>query len=190
MSRFIAYILLAGAAACAAQTPERSILLPAGTRIPVRLEQPLDTRHDGVGAPFVATVASPVMHDGEVILPRGARCRGHLVQSKPSGRLKGRAVMRLMLDSVDLHGRNYRLPASGPVFVSKNHKKHDAAWIGGGAGTGAGIGAIAGGGVGALIGAGAGAVAGTTGAAITGKKNVKLAPETRMVFTLRHPLVG
>jgi hypothetical protein len=123
-----------------------------------------------------------------MILPRGALCRGHLVESKSSGRLKGRAVLSLSLDSIEVHGRRYRILSSYPEFVSKGHKKRNAILIAGGSGTGAGIGAIAGGGVGALIGAGAGAVAGTTTAVLTGKRNLHLAPETRLVFALRHPV--
>lgn len=166
----------------------RTWWLPAGTRIPVRLDQSLDTKHDPIGAPFVATVSAPVMRGGELIIPRGAVARGHVMESKASGRLKGRAHLGLVLDTVSFRGRVYNLPASGPVFVSKNHKKHDAVWIGGGAATGAGIGALAGGGVGAAVGAGAGAVVGTTGAVITGRKQVRLAPETPMVFTMRRPV--
>jgi len=196
MFRILPCLLLAGAAAYAADratgpatstTATRTFLLPAGTAIPVRLDQPLDTKHDRVGAPFVATVSRSVVRGGEVIVPRGARARGHVCESKPSGRLKGRAVLGLTLDTVEFRGRVYHMPASAPVFVSRNHKKHDAVWIGGGAATGAAIGAIAGG-VGAAVGAGAGAVAGTTGAAITGKTQVHVAAETRMVFTMRRPV--
>src|SRR5579883_2463710 len=129
----------------------RTYMLPAGTSIPVRIDQPLDTKHDPVGAPFVATVSAPVFHRGEVIVPRGAIARGHVFESKPSGRLKGRAVLGLTLDTVEFRGRVYRMPAAGPVFVSKNHKKHNAVWIGGGAGTGAVVGAVAGGPVGAAV---------------------------------------
>jgi len=168
------------------ETTIRELVLPAGTTIHARIDQSLSTQHDRAGAPFVATVSAPVVHNGRVILPRGAVCRGHIRESKPSGRLKGRARMGLSLDTVQLRGNVYRVSASGPVYVSKNHKKHDAVWIGGGAGTGATIGAIAGGGVGAAIGAGAGAVAGTAGAVITGKKQVRVAAETPMVFTLRR----
>jgi hypothetical protein len=196
MFRILSYLLLAGAAAYASQPPAttatsttetRTCLLPAGTTIPVRLDQSLDTKRDPVGSRFVATVSAPVVRGGEVIVPRGARAHGHVFESKPSGRLKGRAVLGLTLDSVEFRGRVYHVHASGPVFVSRNHKKHDALWIGGGAGTGATIGAIAGGGVGAAVGAGAGAVVGTAGAAITGKKQVHVAAETRMVFTMRRP---
>jgi hypothetical protein len=166
---------------------EGNFTLPAGTRVSVRLGQSLDTKRDRPGPHFLAHVSAPVMRNGEVILPRGAVCHGHLVESKPSGRLKGRAVMSLSLDSVEWNGRKYTVQTSGQSFVSKNHNKRNVAFIGGGAGTGAAIGAIAGGGVGALIGAGAGAAAGTTGAVITGKRHLHLAPETRIVFTLRQP---
>ncbi len=177
----------------AARTVEESTVrpeftVPSGTRIPVRLGQTLDTKYDKVGAPFVAYVAAPVVLRNGVVLPRGARCDGHLVESKASGRLKGRAKMGLSLDSIDFKGRRYAVATSDPLLVGKNHKAHDAAWIGGGAGGGAAIGAIAGEGVGAAVGAGAGALAGTVGAVVSGKKNLRVPSETRLDFTLRQPV--
>jgi hypothetical protein len=106
----------------AAQT-NRTITLPTGTRIPIRLEQSLDTRRDKPGALFTARLAAPVMRNGEVVLERGAVCRGHLMESQPSGRLKGRAVMRLRLDSVQSRGRTFAIATSGASFVSKGHQK-------------------------------------------------------------------
>jgi hypothetical protein len=110
------------------------------------------------------------------------------MESHPSARLKGRAVIRLRLDSVQSHGGTYTIATSSAHFMSKGHKQRNLALMGGGAGTGAAIGAIAGGGVGALIGAGAGGAAGTTGALITGKRNLHLATETRFNFVLERPL--
>jgi len=170
-----------------AQAP-REITLPAGTALSVRLGQSLDTKRDRPGAPFVAHLASPLMHDGQVVLPRGTLCRGHLVESKPSGRLKGRAVMSMSLDSLELNGKSYTISTSRTARVSSAHRNRNLALIGGGAGTGAAIGAIAGGGVGALVGAGAGAAAGTTGAVITGKRNIHLPAESRLHFALREPV--
>ena len=181
-------IFILGGAAAAAPGVVTTTTLPPGTKIPVRLAQTLDTKRDNPGSPFVAHVASPVIHNGDVVLQRGATCRGHLVQSKPSGRLRGRAVMQLSLDSCESHGKNYTLATSSPVFRSKDHKKRNLAIIGGSGGGGAAIGAIAGGGVGALIGAGAGAAAGTAGALITGKRNLYLPAETRVNFALARPL--
>jgi hypothetical protein len=129
------------------------------------------------------------VRNGDVIVPRGAVARGHVAEAKSSGRLKGRAKMWLTLDTVEANGRVYRIAATTAEFDGKGHKKRNAAWIGGGAATGAGIGALAGGGVGAAVGAGAGALAGTTGALITGKKQLRLPVETPVVFRLQRPVV-
>jgi len=162
--------------------------LPTGTRISLRLAQSLDTKRDRPGTPFVAHVSAPLVSNGEVIVPRGAVCHGHLLESKPSGRLKGRAILRLSLDAIEWNGRTYPVATSSATFASRGHKAHNLGWIGGTTATGASIGAIAAGGVGAAIGAGAGAAAGTTAAVITGKRNLHLAPETRLVFVLRRPV--
>jgi hypothetical protein len=185
------FLLTIPVAAVFGQAPNRvtpEATLPAGTHVQVLLSQSLDTRRDRPGTPFVAHLAAPVTHDGQVIFERGALCRGHVVESKPSGRLKGRAVMSLSLDSIQSRGQTYRLVTSDPAFAGNRHRNRNLVLMGGGTGAGAAIGAIAGGGVGALIGAGAGAAAGTTGALITGKKNLHLAPETRVSFALRRPL--
>jgi hypothetical protein len=181
-------VALASVLAPLALTAAAGITLPAGTRLPVRLGQSLDTRRDGPGTRFIAHLSAPVTHGGQVVLPRGAVCHGHLAESKPSGRLKGRAVMTLSLDSVEWNGRTYNIVTSHPGRTSARHRKRNLAIIGGGAGTGAAIGAIAGGGAGALIGAGAGAAAGTAGAVITGKRNVRIPAESRFDFALREPL--
>src|SRR5215831_13508472 len=113
-----------------AAQPPREITLPAGTPISVRLGQSLDTKRDRPGAPFVAHLASPVMHGGQIVIPRGAPCRGHLVESKPSGRLTGRAVMSMSLDSVEWNGRTYNISTSRTARVSTAHKKRNLALIG------------------------------------------------------------
>ena len=187
MSRLFPYLLLAGAAAYASQ-PAHPIVLPAGTALHVRIDRSLDTKRDPVGTPFAGTVTAPVVHNGQIVVPQGATCRGRVVESKSSAKLKGRAVMALALDSVEFKGRTYPMTATSPVLTSSNHKKHNLKWIGGGSAGGTVIGALAGGGVGAAIGLGTGALAGTAGAALTGEKQVSVAAETPMVFTLPHPV--
>jgi hypothetical protein len=110
------------------------------------------------------------------------------MESKPSGRFKGHALMSLSLDSFDLNGRRHEIKTTHVGRESRGHKKRNWAFIGGGSGVGTAIGALAGGPAGALIGAGAGAGAGTAGAAITGKKNIRLPVETPLVFSLRAPV--
>jgi hypothetical protein len=165
--------------------PSPTVDLPAGTKVRVRLLQTLDTQRNRAQDPFTASLDEPLVVGDRVVVPKGTNFYGHVTQSKTSGRLKGRAVMALALDSFDLNGQRYEIRSTSLSRVSAGHKKHNLKWIGGGTGGGAIIGAIAGGGKGALIGAGAGAVAGTAGSAITGKKNVRLPAESTLTFTLQ-----
>ena len=164
------------------------ISIPIGAHLRVRLDEEVDTRRNRPGDRFSATLYEPVMAHGAVVLPKGARFHGHLVEAKPSGRFRGRAVLGLTLDSFFFHDRTYRVETSGAYRESRSHKRRNLAFIGGGGGFGAAIGAIAGGGAGAAIGALAGGGAGAAGAAITGKKQMSLAAETPLVFTLRAPV--
>jgi len=160
-------------------------VIPRGTAFRVRLDESLDTRRNRVGDQFRASLAEPVVLDGRTIVPRGTEFLGHVTESQASGRLEGRAEIALTLDSFQLQGREYRIETGSIDRVSANHKKHNAEFIGGGAGIGALIGGIAGGGKGALIGAGAGAGAGTAGAVATGKKEVAVSAESLLSFPLR-----
>ena len=170
------------------RVPSNTVSIPAGTILDVRLEQTLDTKRNRPGDRFTATLTRPIILDGRTVIPRGTPCTGHLTESKPSGRFKGRALMSLSLDSFDLNGRHHEIRTTHVGRESGGHKKRNWAFIGGGSGAGAAIGALAGGPAGALIGAGAGAGAGTAGAAFTGKKNVRLPVETPLAFSLRVPV--
>ena len=164
-----------------------SATVPSGTVFHVRLDQTLDTRQNRPGDRFYATLVHPVGVN-EIIVPAGTRFTGHLIDSKPSGRFKGRAVLSLRLDSFQFNGHTYALDTSRSARVSKGHKGRDLILVGGGAGTGAAFGALAGP-AGAAIGAGAGAAAGATGAVLTGKKNLRLPVESPLAFTLRSPVM-
>ncbi len=172
------------AEAPASEVPVATI--PAGTRIRVRLGQTLDTKFSRRGERFVAYLETPVAAGNRVVLPRGTAFRGHVVEARSSGRLKGRASLGVTLDSFRLDGATYEIATAADLRSSRSHKRRNLAIIGGGSGVGAAIGAIAGGGVGALVGAGAGAAAGTTGAYVSGKKNVRLPAETPLSFTLHR----
>jgi len=177
---------LEAAQPAARQAP--AIVLPQGTLLHVRLAETLDTRRNRSGDRFKATLDSPVTLNDQIVIPKNANFSGRVDTSAPSGRLKGRAVMSLSLDSFELNGKKYDITTSHAGRTSGSHKKRNLLAIGGGAAGGAGIGALAGGPAGALIGAGAGAGAGTLGAAFTGKKNIRVPVETRLSFQLRAPV--
>ena len=175
------------AAPSAAPAAATAPTIPAGTRFRVRLSQALDTKYCRAGQAFTAVLDEPIVLGDRVIVRRGAWVRGHITESKPSGRLKGRAVLAITLDSVRVDGTAYAIATNPDARVSRSHKRRNLAIIGGGAGTGAAIGAATGGGVGAAIGAGVGAGAGTVGAVFTGRKQVVLPAETELMFSLRRP---
>jgi len=165
-----------------------AVTLPAGTRLRVRLDHGLNTRRSRAGERFTASLAEPIVVGEQTVVPLGTEFWGHVTTSSASGRLKGRAVLAVKLDSFDVKGNSYQIETSTDRRVSGRHRKRNGVLIGGGAGLGAALGAIAGGGAGALIGAGAGAGAGTIGAAATGKKNVGFPAETLLTFALRAPV--
>ena len=165
-----------------------AMTVPAGTAIQVRLNHSLATNQNDSGEAFAATVTSPVVVNGKEVIPAGAKAEGIVVDSRPSGRLKGRAYMTLALSTVDVGGASYEVHTSTVGRQSGDHKKRNILMIGGGGGGGALIGALAGGGKGALIGGPVGAGAGLAVAAITGKKQVHIPAETAMTFRLTRPL--
>lgn len=166
----------------------RELTIPSGAALRVRLDETVSTKKNRSGDAFTATLVKPVVVRGETVIPSGTRFRGHLTEAAESGRMQGRPVLALTLDSFHLNGKEHRLRTSGVQRVGPAHKKRNAILIGGGAGLGAAIGAIAGGGKGAAIGALAGGGAGTAGAYATGKEQLTLPAETPLAFTLRAPV--
>jgi hypothetical protein len=174
------------AAAPATPPPPVVIELPAETSLPVRLDSDLGSQISQPGQAFSATVAEDVMQNGEVIIPKGARAEGTVIDAKPLGKFKGGALLSIRLDSVRTRWGTYPVSTTSISHAEKGKGKRSAGFIGGGAGLGALIGGLAGGGKGAAIGALAGGGAGTAGAAFTGNKQIVLPAETMLTFRLEH----
>jgi hypothetical protein len=178
-----------GPAAQANPEPVRAeVEIPRGVTLHVRLDEPVNTKRNRAGDSFRATLSSPVVVEGQTLLPVGTVFTGHVTDAEDSGRLKGRAVLALTLDGFRMDGAEHRIQTDRVVRQSESHKKRNIAFIGGGSGLGAAIGAIAGGGKGALIGAMAGGAAGTATDAATGKLEVSLPVESALSFSLRSPV--
>lgn len=59
---------------------ERTLRLPPGVSVELRLETELDSERAAIGDLIQATVVSPVRYKGAVILPKGAVVEGRLIQ--------------------------------------------------------------------------------------------------------------
>lgn len=174
------------AAAPTPPPPPAVITLPTGTSIRVRLDTDLGSKISQPGDSFSATVADDVRKEGEVVIPKGARAEGTVIDAKPLGHFKGGALLSIKLERVHTRWGSYPVATSSISRAEKGKGKRSAGFIGGGAGLGAIIGGIAGGGKGAAIGALAGGGAGTAGTAFTGNKQIVLPAESLLTFTLDH----
>jgi hypothetical protein len=166
----------------------KPVVVDSGTVIAVTLDQSVSSKTSNEGDHFEASVATPVMASGKEVIPKGARASGTVTVAKSAGRFKGNAELGIVLDSITVNGRQYKIETTEVDESGKGRGKRTAIGAGGGAAVGAIIGAIAGGGKGAAIGAGAGAGAGTAGAALTGNRDISLPAETKLNFKLSAPL--
>ena len=169
----------------ASQNTGATITLPAGTQLPVRTNEDIDSAQASAGQGFSAIITDDV-HDssGAVAIPKGSDAR--LVIRSTEG-----SNLVLDLDSVSVGGRQYSVSTSdlekkGGSGIGANKKT--ATMVGGGALAGAIIGAIAGGGKGAAIGAAVGAAGGAGVQVLTKGKQVKVPAETLLTFQLDSDL--
>ncbi|HVU47045.1 MAG TPA: hypothetical protein VHD85_13025 [Terracidiphilus sp.] len=169
-----------------APPPPAAVDLPEGTQLRVRLDEDLGSKISQPGDSFSATVADDVRVDGQVVIAKGARADGTVVDAKPLGKFAGGARLEVRLDRVQSNWGSYAVSTGSIDRVEKGKGKRSAGLIGGGAGLGAIIGGLAGGGKGAAIGALAGGGAGTAGSAFTGNKQIVLPAETLLTFKLEH----
>ncbi|HEX2330061.1 MAG TPA: hypothetical protein VHN74_15150 [Candidatus Angelobacter sp.] len=179
-----------GAKSAASQSKpvEEAVTIPAGTVIRARLDETLSSKQSQAGQGFTATVAEPVIVNGNTLIEKGARARGTVVDAKAMGHFKGGALLEIRLNSVEVKGKDTAIQTAALERTMQGKGKRSAGFIAGGAGAGALIGALAGGGKGAAIGAAAGAGAGTGGAAFTGNKEIVLNAESLLTFKLTQPI--
>jgi hypothetical protein len=185
----------AGAAAGAAATtpapappppPPPPFEVAAGTSLPIILSTKLNSKTSQAGDPFSGTLASAVLINGEVAIPKGSAVTGEVVDAKKQGTFKGEANLAIHLTSIVIRGKQFPITSSTYAATVKGKGKRTAVVTGGGAALGAIIGGIAGGGKGAAIGAGVGGGGGLAASGATGGENVTLAAESRVTFKLTN----
>lgn len=167
--------------------PVPTFTVPAGTTVSIRLMDPLHSGQNAVGDTFAGTLSAALKVGNRVVAPVGSTVEGEVTHVVHSGRLKKPAELSFVLTSLKPRGgKAYSLTTEEYALKNKSKKKRNIGIIGGGTAAGAVIGGLAGGKKGALIGGALGAGGGTATAAATGKKEIKLAVEEEVVFTLAN----
>ena len=180
----------------------QTILVPAGTRLGVTLENGISTATAKPGDSVYMRTSFPITINNKVVVPVGSYLRGEITDSKRPGHVKGKGELRLRLNTlvlpngytVDLNAEPHSTDA-GEVktdqegnMTGPGGKGKDAATIATTTATGAGIGAIAGGGKGAGIGAGIGGVAGLAAVLLSRGPDAQLSRGSSMDLVLERDL--
>ena len=184
-----------------------SIIVPAGTKIPLILKQGITTKNAHVGDPVYAQTSFPITMNDHIAIPSGTLVQGEVRRVQRPGRVKGRAELLMNLTSMIFpNGYTIRLPGAvqgTPGDAATNGVKDREGTIAGDSGKekdvgtivrtaipGAGIGAIAdqGSGKGAAIGAASGGALGLATVLLTRGPEIELGAGASVEMVLERSL--
>ncbi len=166
-----------------------TLTIPAGTDIPVRINQTLDSATTQPGDTFSGVVSADIVLDGLVAIPQGSAVAGRVDAVHDAGHYSGNSLLSISLTSITHHGEHIPVATASYNKEGAGRGKNTAEKVGGGAAVGAILGGILGGGKGAAIGAAAG---GGTGAAVNGVtrgQQVQIPSESLVRFQLSNSLL-
>jgi hypothetical protein len=145
-----------------APPPKAAESIPAGSVLHMKLTTTLTSKTNKTGDPFTGQVTQPIIVDGKEVVPKYSQVLGHVAFVKPSKRIKGKALMRLVIDRLVTPDEDKAFLLPSTLDDSNNapcaHTKDDE-------GTLEGCGkskkaALEGAGIAGAVGAGAGATVG------------------------------
>ncbi len=170
------------------QPVAENLTLPPGTDIPFRLSGTLETGVTQSNASFQGALASNLLVDGVVAIPRGSSITGRVIEAKDAAHFTGRAELSLELTQITDQGSQIPLVTQPLLQLGPARGKNTTEKAVGGALLGTLIGALAGGGRGALVGGAAGAGTGAGVNAVTRGQQVNIPAESILHFTLKAPV--
>ena len=88
------------------------VVVPAGTRIPIRFVQRITSGRDTVGSEVLVQTVGAVVQDSCTIIPPYLRAKGRIVLSKGGGRFGRHGQLGLEFDSLEIR-RGRWVPISG-----------------------------------------------------------------------------
>ncbi len=157
--------------------------------ISIRPIRSISSQSHDTGSIFEAILDQNIEVDDRVVLARGTRVFGEVVEVLKGGRFKGRAELTVTLREIEIDGVNYPLGTNPITVVAGANKAKDTKKVGIAASLGAIIGGIAGGKKGAAIGASIGGGAQTSRVLTSRGKAATIEKERLLTFRLEKELV-
>ncbi|MGB8261658.1 MAG: BON domain-containing protein, partial [Terracidiphilus sp.] len=121
----------------------KQVTLAAGTVIPVRITETVDSKTAQTNDAFHGALAGDLMADGVVAIPHGAPVTGRIVDAREAAHFKGSAELSLELTQMTVRGQRLTLTTDTYSQQGAGRGKNTAAKTGGGAAFGTIIGALA-----------------------------------------------
>ena len=169
---------------------ERTVMLPAGTILPITLETTVGSDISRVEQPVEGRLRRAVMYHGVEVLPAGTAVKGHVTAAQRPGRVKGRGYVAMRFTEIDEPGPGVEHMKTAQVSrLAPTTRQKDAVEILAPAAAGAVIGRVAGGKSAAREGALIGGAAGTGYVLSTRGKDVRIGKGAPISVRLTAPLV-
>jgi hypothetical protein len=89
-------------------------IVPAGTKIPIQLRQPVSTKSAQPGDPIYAQTAFPIVIQGAMMIPAGTWVQGAVDTVKRAGRIKGVASLQFHLTQL-IYPTGYTLDIAAAI---------------------------------------------------------------------------
>jgi hypothetical protein len=167
----------------------RTITLPAGTMLVVRLNSTVGSASSSAGDPVTATLTDPVVVDGTEVIATGSVASGEVASVRSSGKVKGRGSIAIVFRSLSIAGGDEVSPIDARVSrTAPGAQGKDTAKIAIPAIGGAIVGGLLGGKKGVLIGTAIGGGAGTAVVLSTRGPQILLPQGTVLSIRLEHAI--
>ena len=114
----------------------RTVVIPAGSVITVRLVSPLDPSSK-TGDVFTAVVTGLIAVGGEVVVPSGVAARGQVIGVKANKKATEKARLKLALTSLTIDGTTYSIQTKLVTTKAQDNSKSTTATTSGESGASA-----------------------------------------------------
>ena len=91
----------------------KTITVPSGTRLVIRMSETIDSRRHSAGHRFRAQLESALTVDGNTVAPRGTMVYGRVVSAKKGGRAVGSSEMAIEFTDLMIEDQMVEIATSG-----------------------------------------------------------------------------